>query len=254
VIIDSHVHIGGMLLNGKENTVEALIAHMDEYHIDKAILFPILPLPFDSPDVLEIAKGKSFRNDLVLSAVKKFPDRFFGIYCVNPRNPEDVSLIDDGIRDGNIVALKIHPFLHGFRPQSSVAENIVEKCIDHKVPLYIHSGPGASPADISQLAAKYPDVDFIIGHMGECVEHVFECIMVAVQYNNIFFETSCLIPACIKVGISIIGAERLIFGSECPTGSHYSLELPKYDIIGISEKEKELIFHKNAAQLFNLRR
>ena len=252
MIIDAHAHIGGMLLNGKENTVDALIAHMDEYGVDKAILFPILPLPLARPDVLELARNKGFRNDLVFSAVKKFPERLFGICCVNPRNPEEVSSIDDRIKNGGVVALKIHPFLHGFKPQSSVPEVIVEKCIENKMPLYIHSGPGASPLEIGQLADRYPEVNFIIGHMGECVEHVFECVMVASQSKNVFFETSCLIPACIKIGVAIIGPERFVFGSECPTGSHYSVELPKYDVIGLDTEEKELIFHKNAAQLFNL--
>jgi len=252
MIIDAHAHVGGALLNGRENTVDTLVAHMDEYGIDRAIVFPILPLPLGRPDILEIAKRKSFLNDLVFSAVRDFPDRFFGMYCVNPNNSKEVSSIDSRIGDGSAIGVKIHPFLHGFKPRGSESEIIVEKCIDNKVPLYIHSGPGASPAEIAQLAGKYPEVDFIIGHMGECVEHVLECVMIASKYNNIFFETSCLIPACIKIATSLIGCERFIFGSECPTGSHYSIELPKYDIIGLNGEEKELIFHKNAERLFNL--
>ena len=249
--IDAHAHIGGIHPNGEENTVESLIALMDEYDVDKALLYPILPLPLARPDALEIAKTKSFRNDLVFSAVKRFPDRFFGIYCVHPGKEEEIALIDEKIDDGSVVGLKIHPYLHGFKPQSSVPEIVVEKCAENNVPLYIHSGPGASPIEISELAARYPEVNFIIGHMGECVEHVFECV-IAAQYENIFFETSCLMPVCIKAGITIIGIDRFIFGSECPTGSHYSVEIPKYDIIGLSNEEKDLIFHENVVNLFKL--
>lgn len=252
MIIDAHAHIGGLLLNGEENTLEALIAHMGEYGVDKAVLFPVLTLPMARPDALEIAKNKSFKNDLVFAAVRKFPDRLFGVYCVNPRNPEEVSLVDDRIRDGSVVALKIHPFLHGFEPQSPLSEVIVEKCIDNKVPLYLHSGPGASPGQIARLAGRYPEVNFIIGHLGGCVEHVFQCVQVAPKYDNVFFETSCLMPICLKMGIQAIGPERFLFGSECPIGSHYSLEFPKYDIIGLDQDQKDLIFHRNAARLFNL--
>ncbi len=252
MIIDAHAHIGGLLLNGEENTLEALIAHMDEYGVDKAILFPILTLPMARPDALEIAKDKSFRNDLVFSAVHQYPDRLFGIYCVNPRNTREVSSIDERIRDGSVVALKIHPFLHGFDPDSSISDVIVEKCIENKVPLYVHSGPGASPVQIGQLAGRYPGVNFIVGHLGGCVEHVFECVQIAPKYSNVFFETSCLMPICLKMGIHVIGAERFVFGSECPIGSNYSLEIPKYDLIGLSRHQRDLIFHENAARLFNL--
>ncbi|MDY6969009.1 MAG: amidohydrolase family protein [Spirochaetota bacterium] len=252
MIIDAHAHVGGLLLNGQENTVDALIAHMDEYHVDKAILFPILPLPLASPDVLKIAKNKSFRNDLVFSAVKRFPDRLYGIFCVNPRNEEEISMIDEKIREGSVVGLKLHPYLHSFKPQSSLSDIIAEKCIDNSVPLYIHSGPGASPIEIGELAARYPQVNIIIGHMGECVEHVFECVVVASKYNNIYLETSCLMPVCIKAGITIINSERILFGSECPTGSHYSVELPKYDLIGLNQQDRNLIFYRNAQKLFNI--
>jgi hypothetical protein len=132
--------------------------------------------------------------------------------------------------------------LHAFKLDDEIINPIMERAIEFKIPVFIHSGPGASPLEISQLASRYPDSTIIIGHMGGCIEYVFESIRAALEYRNLFIETSTILPAGVKFGVRALGAERFLFGSETPTGSHYAIELLKFDLIDLNRKREETYF------------
>jgi predicted TIM-barrel fold metal-dependent hydrolase len=101
MIIDAHAHIGGSLIKREDNPEDALVALMDEYNVDKAIVFPIMPLPTKDPKAMENTREKDFKNERVISAVKKYPGRLFGALCVNPWKGEAVDKIQGGLeRDG----------------------------------------------------------------------------------------------------------------------------------------------------------
>ena len=249
MIIDAHAHIGGGLIKRQDDPEDALVAAMDTYGVDKAIAFPIMPLPLKDPQATENTRDKDFKNEWVIRAVKKHPGRLFGALCPNPWKGDD---LEDMLGGKGIVCLKIHPMLHSFKLDDEIINPMIEKAIESEMPVFVHSGPGASPLEIGQLASKYPEATIIIGHMGGCIEHVFESIQACLEHKNLFIETSTILPAGVKFGVRSLGAKRFLFGSEFPTGSHYAVELPKFDLIDLTEREKELILYQNAARLFRL--
>jgi hypothetical protein len=225
---------------------------MGKYQVDKAIVFPIMPLSIKDPHALQNTKDQDFRNEWVITAIEKYPGKLFGALCVNPWKRGAMEEFEQEFRHGGIVCVKIHPMLHQFKLSDPVIGPIIGKASQLGLPIFIHSGPGASPAEIAELASRYPESTFIIGHMGGCIEYVFESIKACLDNKNLFIETSTILPAGVKFGVRILGAERFLFGSETPTGSHYAVELPKFDLIGLSKIEKGLILSENAVKLFDL--
>ncbi len=252
MIVDAHAHIGGALIGRETSPEDALVALMEEYRVDKAIVFPIMPLSVRDPEALGNTRDRDFKNEWVITAIKKYSGKLFGALCVNPWKRRAIEEFEQEFRQGGIVCVKIHPMLHQFKLSDGVISPIIDKASQLGLPIFIHSGPGASPLEISELASRYPESTFIIGHMGGCIEYVFESIKAGLDNKNLFIETSTILPAGVKFGVRILGAERFLFGSETPTGSHYVVELPKFDIIGLSETEKKLILSENAVKLFDL--
>ncbi len=143
-----------------------------------------------------------------------------------------------------------------------VYEDLIRKAGELEIPTMIHSGweEYAGIEHIEPLISEFPEQTFIIGHMrpndrGAPRAHV-ELLK---NHDNVYLETSYIdhtdrVRQICEAGL--VG--RVLWGDDFPWGGgnilHNSRVIGDAVLEGqIGENEAELVFYKNAAELFSIR-
>ena len=238
LIIDAVTHISrtedDVIGWGPRFLAEDLIDQMDAprkimgepARIDKAIVFPALgctvptsPLSFEE------------QHSYVVESVAKYPDRLMGGIVMHARLWNDTvrETVAEMVKEQNFKMLYIHPSLHKYwLPIQTPSEGegskqllypLFEAARELDIPVYIHTGeqPYSVPATVDFVAGEFPDVKMIIAHLGTQGElFTIETLLVASRHPNVYVETSFAMPHMLIEAVHTIGAERVIFGSNCP--------------------------------------
>jgi predicted TIM-barrel fold metal-dependent hydrolase len=109
-------------------------------------------------------------------------------------------------------------------------------------------GPGEStPAELAELAAKFPEQKFLCAHAGGEWEQGLRAVR---SSPNILVETSGFDATAgfIEMAVRELGAGRIVFGSHLPSRS-LGTELGKILGANISEEDKRLILGENYRKL-----
>ena len=238
MIIDSLTHIStqedDVMGWGPRFLAEDLIQQMDAprrvlgqpARIDRAVVFPAWGLTVPTSPL-------SFKEQhaYVLESVDRYPDRLIGGAIIHPRlwNDDVARQLEDMVANHQFRMLYINPSLHKFwLPIKTPSEGegsrkllfpIFEAARRLKLPVMIHLGeqPYALPATADYIAGAFPDVTIIIAHMGTQGEvYTLEALLVAEHHPNVWMETSFSQVHMLIETVHTIGAERVIFGSNCP--------------------------------------
>jgi predicted TIM-barrel fold metal-dependent hydrolase len=206
LIVDGHCHLG----SGHEyqQTESDLLREMDLYKVDRAVICPVDRC---------IAVDNRAGNDEVLRAARSHPDRFYAFATANPWYGERAvselrRALDEGAR-----GIKLHPALQGFLLCDDLAYPIVELAAVRHIPVFFHTGTPAfaQPMQLAELALRYPQVTFIMGHMGS-TDFKMEAIAAAQLSPNILLDTSWILPDLVARAVIEVGADRVVFGSDSP--------------------------------------
>ncbi len=213
---------------------EDLLAQMDAprkilgqpVRIDKAIAFPSLGLTVPT-STLTFDEQHAY----VVESVARHPDRLIGGIVMHPRlwNDQVAETVRKMVREGGFRMIYLNPSLHKFwLPIKTPSEGagarkllypIFEAARELGIPIMIHSGeqPYSMPATVDFVAGAFPDVNIIIAHLGTQGEMLtIEALLVADRHPNVYLETSWAMPHMLIEAVHEIGADRLIFGSNCP--------------------------------------
>lgn len=243
MILDIHTHN----VAGRAN--EVLAASVNN-GIDRIILLGDVLRNGTLPTPNEIRKI----NDDTLVDVRLNPKRTRGFCFLNLANP--MEFIEE-----EVMRCLVLPEFIGVKLEVSV--NVRSRRIDplmalldqFDVPLLQHCWyktvkkyPGESnPADVSNLALRFPTVKIIMAHLCGCrhrgIEDIAEC-------PNVWVDTSGAQPEAgfIEYAVRRIGAQRLLYGSDAPCRD-YGCQLAKVREAKISEADRALILGKNAEEL-----
>lgn len=199
--------------NGGQYGLEGALATADKAGIDVSVLFqggvPADPRP-GNKKVLDAVKGES---------------RILPGCLINPTMGPDAAddlkrCVDQGARTVKLMAAS-----HRYRIDSPCVDPIMELAKTFGIPATIHSGSplsGCSPEYIGNLAHRHPDIPIIMDHMGYR-EWVGLAVKAALENSNIYLGTTLIAaaePITIKniVNEQQIGADRIVFGSNAPSG------------------------------------
>ena len=236
---------------------QEMVKMMDEQGVDKAVIFGF---PWNN---VEFAK---INNDYVIEAVKRFPERFIGLCCLNPliKNAEEEvkRCFTNGLKGVGEIA-----FYH-----SDITSKIIEKlekimklCHEANYPFLIHTNepvgheyPGKVDMKLKSIynfLKKYPENKIILAHMGGGI--FFYTVMkkeVSEVLKNTYFDTAA-VPflykkEIYKIAYDFAGEDKILFGSDYPliNPSRYFKDM---DEISLNEDLKKKIKGENARKLFN---
>lgn len=241
-IVDSHCHLG--LGIRKRVTAEVLLREMDRAGVARAVVCSVDQF---------IAVRNREGNEAIRDAVRRWPDRFWGLAAANPWFGD--AAVDELERclDGGLVGLKINSHLQGFILSDPVVHPLIECCRRRDAVVYAHTGTPitAEPFQLAELARTFPDVRFVMGHMGY-TDFWYDAVPAALQSDNIQLETSLIDIMNIATALGQVGAPRLLFGSDYPE-SDLVLEIEKMALVDMSGEQRTRVMHANAEALWSRR-
>ena len=200
-------------------------------------------------------------NDIVIDAVKKYPDRFIGFFTLNPLyKKESMEEIKRCVDQGLI----------GFKGYTQAKINdpvfypVIEKLIELKMIVYMHTftqlgmggyrmkyDVGRFPdttlaEDMVEAAVKYPDAVFHFAHIGGGGDWEYQCKMLK-QCPNIYVDTggSNNEENMVDFAISHLGEDRIFFG----TDGAYIHGVGRILASNATEDQKRKIFYDNYANV-----
>ena len=157
-------------------------------------------------------------NAMMAEAVEQYPDRLSGLAVANPwYGKKAVDSLKRAFERG-LCGLFLHPPRQGFQLAESVLDPLIKVCMEHDKAIYAYTGTPicAMPFQLAELARRFPEATFVMGHMGWSDFAGYDAIPAAVQAPNIIIETSYATSGLVKSAIDAIGAERVLFGTGYP--------------------------------------
>ena len=185
-----------------------LLRCMDASGVDRAMIAP--------PDRFLAVLNREGNADMIAAAARR-PDRFVPCCSVNPWHAEGAA--DELKRSVAAGArmLVLHPFVQGYLANDELVWPILDAVAPENIPVYIHTGPpgNATPWQVADLAERYPEIDFILGHCG-ATDFWNDMVEAGKAATNVFFESSMARPFLFARYVQEIGVEKAIVGSAAP--------------------------------------
>jgi hypothetical protein len=248
--IDAHVHIGF-----NEGDLDKLLDFADRLGIEKmCISRPVTNFSGNEPEGPDIVIRN---NNIIIDAIKKYPDRFTGYLTLNPRYPEESMeefrrCVDNGMTGyKGYTQVKINdPLYYPF----------IEKFIEHKMIILMHAftqlGMGgyrmkydigkdlhsSTPEDFVDISRRYPEAIFQFAHIGGGGDWEYQCKALK-DCPNVYVDTSGSNneEGMIDFAVQYLGEDRLLFA----TDNSYYQGVGRILSSTLTESQKQKIFSGN---------
>ncbi len=236
----------------------ALIEQMDSSGVDRSVVFGF---PWSDPELTRR------HNDYVGEAANRFAGRLLPFVCVEPRLPQAVAEVErclaGGMRGVGELAFYTDPL---DATVVEVLEPIASCCLANGVPLMLHANepvghqyPGKAEMQLKglyDLIRAFPDNHFILAHWGgglfmyELLQKETRQVLSRVAYDTAA-SPFLYDPAIYGVAVKIVGAQRILFGSDYPLilPDRYFEEIAA---AGLTEEDQAWIKGRSASMWLNL--
>lgn len=173
---------------------------------------------------------------------------------VNPNDGESaLAEIRQSATDWGMRVLKIMPAIYQVRMTSPLATSLVSLARELGMVVNIHSGSEIShPLGIGAIAHRFPDVTFLMDHMGYR-EWTSDAIEAARDNPNLYLGTTIASfePSSIERAVRELGPQRVVYGSNAPAlYSDLAVEAIRRQKLG--KEAEELIFGGNLARILGM--
>ena len=270
MLIDTHMHIGKQPEHNL--TEEMVIASMEKYHVDYAIVSSLSGVEYTSkgkriPKLLQKSKQKVFQE--TLSFARRYPNRIGVMPWIKPATETVDSAFQELIEENQdvVCGIKLHSFYSRLGMNADRLRPYIELARRYDIPMVCHTGgcEEADPINMYLAAVTNPDVRFVMVHMGLGTDNS-KAIELMQDAPNLYADTTWVpMESTIEV-IKRYGSKRVVFGSDAPIDgvdtyhcnpkgerSLYRDYFEKLeDIIGAQAYED--VMFKNAIQVFNLKK
>ena len=221
------------LYSGQENMVEQLRADpfafllnlMDEAGVDIAVL---------PAEDAETTMGMKTPNENVAEFAAKAPDRMIGMAAVDPhKGMRALRELEYAIKELNMKALCLEPWLHKIRSNDKLYYPIYAKCVELDIPVWIHTSLNfvpqltmdfGRPIYLDEVAGHFPELKIIAGHGGW--PWVNEMMAFLWRHANAYTDISAVRPKYVEAentgwetlmryGNSLL-QDKILFGTAWP--------------------------------------
>ena len=172
MIIDTHVHIGGDAV-GFHMHEDMVIEAMKRYGIDFAIVSNADAGEVDHiqnllPEHLQVSQEEALSRTIQFA--RKYPDKIGVAAWVKPLTQGMTKEFEKIIYDNKdiIYGIKLHPFHSNVSPTDRRMLPYIELAGKLNIPVVSHTGgcENAKPELLYEAARLFPDVSFVMVHMG----------------------------------------------------------------------------------------
>ncbi|SFU62314.1 amidohydrolase family protein [Pseudoduganella namucuonensis] len=238
MIIDCHCHAGpGDGLSGPWDSDAGLGRYLRRAQ-EAGIARTVLLATFHS-DYAEA-------NSAVSRLVSTRPGQFYGFAFVHTRRDRGriADLVRTAVEQYGFTGIKVH------RHDARISGEVCAAARYFGVPVLYD--PVGEVAVAELLAAQYPDVNFILPHLGSFADDwaaQLALIDHLVRHKNIYTDTSAVRRFdLLEQAVQRAGAHKVLFGTDGPW-LHPGLELEKVKLLGLSEADERLVLGENLLRL-----
>jgi predicted TIM-barrel fold metal-dependent hydrolase len=203
------------------------VSELDRHGVERASLIASLPGDEDS----------------VATAVARYPKRFYGYFMSNPSASNALARVEKALSGGRLQGICLFPAMHRYSIQDERVWPILELASARPGTIvFVHCGvltlgvrrklglPSpfdlrfSNPADLHAVAARFPQVNFVIPHFG--AGYLREALMVCDLCSNVYLDTSSGnswvryletrpdLKEVFQRALEVVGARRLLFGTD----------------------------------------
>jgi uncharacterized protein len=238
MIVDGHCHAGkGDGMTDPWNTdapLDLYLRRAGRAGIQHTIVFPAFNSDYATA------------NAQLASLIARYPRRLTGFAFVHcSRDAGRIqAMVEQAVGEWNFRGIKVHA------ADAPVSREVCEAARRLRVPLLVDVAGNASAVDM--MASQYPDVSFIIPHLGSFNDDwraQQQLVDQLVRWPNVYADTSgvrrfdYLVQAARRAG-----PDKLLFGSDGPW-LHPGVELYKIKMLGLPKSEEQLVTGHNMLRL-----
>lgn len=238
MIIDCHCHAGkGDGLTGPWDTNAPLgkyLLRAARAGIDRTVLFAAFHSNY------------AIANREVARILRSRPDRFYGFAFINPKRDAGrvQAMIEEAVTRHGFVGIKVH------RHDAAITREVCESARAFSLPVLYDVVGEVSVVEL--LAEEYPDVNFIIPHLGSFSDDwraQLALIDHLVRHPNVYADTSGVRRFdLLEQAVRRAGANKILFGSDGPW-LHPAVELAKIKALRLPPADEQLILGRNFFRL-----
>lgn len=260
MIIDAHSHLGRH--NNRHWSAEDLVASMDVAGIDYSL-------------VITDRHSQYSATRSVIQLSEKYPQiKVIGDISFSSLSKNEKEYIFGYLKDGKIVGLKFYLGYEDYYPNDAKLHPIYSFCEKNGYPVVFHTGllevgyqgllKQAHPLNIDEVAHMFPKLRIVIAHMGN--PWLMDCAAVVIKNENVYTDISGFFAEYesvakdeVELFVKQLGEmrtfmgsfEKVIFGTDFPLYDqkeylNVARKLP------LTKQEAELVFWRNAKEIYNL--
>ncbi|MDM0112020.1 amidohydrolase family protein [Variovorax sp. J22R133] len=238
MIIDCHCHAGpGDGFTGPWDSgapLEDYARRAAQAGIDRTAIFAAFHLDYAAA------------NRAVARIVARNPERYCGFVFVHASRDRGriAAMVREGVERLGFIGIKLH------RHDANITREVCDAARAHALPVLYDVVGEVWQAEL--LAAQYPDVNFIVPHLGSFADDWRAQLALAdhlVRHPNIYADTSGVRRFdLLAQAVRRAGAHKLLFGSDGPW-LHPGVELAKIRALRLSSHDEALILGRNFLRL-----
>ncbi len=266
MLIDCHVHLNTYDEKQSRTVDDALaelFAAMKENSVDHAVVLTSYKFNVQRPHVDEVIRAVD--GDPRITIIE-------GLRWRDPEERTDLFNMEERIRDGLVKGIKLYPGYDRYAINDPSLESVFRIAAKHDVPVMIHCGDTyskhakvrqAHPLLVDDVAVDYPDVQFVICHLGN--PWFQDTAEVLYKNDNVFADISGLtlgdfhyeferyMLQRVRDMVSYMGdpGKQLMYGTDWPLAGMRTYRR-FLNSLELADEAKEGIAWRNAAQLFKI--
>jgi len=264
MIVDCHTHLNNYhdeAVDDLRASVDKLVRDMRRNRVDAALVLSSYKVTPGRPSTRAVVEAT--REHANLFVVAGFSWSSF--------TERDLDEIRPGVEAGKVKGLKLYPGYEPFYPYDDKLKPVMAFAREHRLPVMIHSGDTytprgklkySHPLHVDDLAVDYPDVDFVICHLGnpwirDTMEVVYKNANVYTDFSGLVlgdFEDrfeSYMRQQVHEMLLFGVQPERLLYGTDWPIASMESY-LEFMEELRMPPRDRKLMMYENAIRLFKL--
>lgn len=213
-------------------------------------------------------------NAVLQAGIHEYPDLLLGYWAVNPNFPELIAQAGADFEGSRgFVGFKLLPDYHTYPLTGVRYAPVLTYAHSHRLLVLVHTWGGSafdSPQLVAEVAEKYPDATFLMGHSG--YGDWEGAVRVARDFPNVYLELTAVYAAhdfsmlptgagppgpllpCLHVNgiiefmVAKASSKKIVFGTDMPWYSpHYAAGAVLF--ARIDDEARHDILHRNAERL-----
>ena len=255
-----HIYQNGLSSSKREvGTLPHLKGIMKRIGVEKAVVFAAYP--YQPPRITD-EQLTQVNRWLLFTLLEE--TNFIPVVEIDPKATNVIKQLEEYVKKG-AVGIKIHPIDTKTIFNDPALENFYQSAEELGLPITFHTGVHSwylknyRPILLDEVAQKHPKLHIILAHIGGTA--FFNEALAVLQNNpNTYAGLVCnrkegafhLFPEQIKILLSSVNPERIIYGADFPFSSLEDIKKDIEDIKSwqITTEAKSLILGRNLKKLY----